>query len=500
MLDKWTLHVFGMTPNQWNVFKFLIIEFVVSVLVHKAYFDLLRTRVRVALERSKCITLWTTTLGRLTPFEYIWWPTSCSDSVNGCRPCRMRAPRFLLIALNIGLLSLILLTELGSGAEQRFVNDKLKGFGSRSESFARSTHLDVTDMDQLTAVHPDPSCVTHTSNSTTIKAFDAEGRCPDNMVAKNESVLLNGACAMITDGFLIKRACNASKIFQLFGSNRPYGFSRFMIKYKRTKTKPFVHGRVQRKFIPNVTDAVETEGFLDSGVVLRPSSNGTVVVPVTTKKQKMTCLLTRTKNKQEGWTARSCYMQYDGEELFFAVSGIRRKHRKEAKNLIPIRIQPDTIIVRKMGHNRRPPGVLVLLHMVEQSKIRKSVKRVQSSIKNRILGQMTDDIVVQILGFTERIGNYEYSFRRREQTQVAVIDVLFLAPMGVLLILVVVIFSVSLLSERSKLPFPITYDEAFDENRSLFLKKDCVRCTCNHESFRHLKPYERHNAELLMEY
>ena len=413
----------------------------------------------------------------------------------------MRTPRFLLIALNIGLLMLILLTEFGSGAEQRFVDDKLAGFGSRSESYARSTHLDLNDMYKLTTVHPDPSCVTHTSNSTTIKAFDAEGRCPDNMYAKNESVLLNGACAMITDGLLIKRACNASKIFQLFGFNRQYNFFQFIIKYKKTKSKRLVEPRVRRKFIFDRVDAFETEGFIDSGELNAFSSNPGFGVPVTLKKQKMTCLLTRMKSKQGGWIARSCYMQHDGEELFFGVSRIIGKLRKEEKNLIPIRIQEDTIIVRKMGQNRKPPGVLVLLHMAEQLRIRKLLlNRVRSSIKNRILGQMTDDIVVQILGFTERIGNYEYLFRRRELTQVAVIDVLFLAPMGVLLVLVVAIFSVSLVSERSKLPFPITYEEALDENRSLFLKKDCLRCACNHESFRHLKQYERDNAGLLMEY
>lgn len=491
--------MFGMTPNQWNVFKFLIIEFVVSVLIHKGYFDLLRTRVRVALERSKCITLWTTSLGRLTPFEYIWWPTSCSDSVNGCRPCRMRAPRFLLIALNIGLLGLILLTEFGSGAEQRFVDDKLEGFGLRSESYARSTHLDLTDMDQLAAVHPDPSCITHTSNSTTIKAFDREGRCPDNMFAKNESVSLDGACAMTTDGSLIKRACNASKIFQLLGSNETYGFLRFMMKYKKTKIKNVVHGRVQRKFIPGVKFAVEAEGFIYSGVVFRPDSK----LPVTLKKRNMTCLLTTMKNIDEELTARSCYVQHDGEELLFEVNRILEEHSKEAKEMIPVRINMDTIIVREIRQNRKPPGVLVLLHMAEQSEIRKSLKKVQSSIKNRILGQMADDIVVQMLGFTERIGNYEYSFRRRELTQVAVIDVLFLAPMGVLLIFVIALFSVPLLSERSKLPFPMTYEEALDENRSLFLRKDCVRCTCNHESFRHLKQdekYERDSDRQLMEY
>lgn len=515
MANEWTWEIFGMSPNQWNVFKFLLIEFVVSVLIHKGYLDLLRSRVRDSLERNQFITLWSTKLGRLTPFEHIWWTTSCSCQVRGCDSCRMRRPRLLLIALNLSLLSLILLTEFGSGAEQRIVNDKLKGFGYRSEEKARSTHLETLSLRNLKAVHPDASCVVHTSNSSSIRPFDSEGRCPTDMEAKNETVSLDEACATITQGVLIKKACNTNSTFEFFGANRTFGFSRFLMRLKLTKdlTGHYIHGEVQRQFIPRAKFAALVEGFVTSAEVTQTDRNYTA----TLERRSMVCIVTWPQNTKEdeqkgnekfGWTPQSCYVQHNGVEALFEVSTLKKTHRQwplawekfdslqqrkrrelTVGDTIPVRVAQESLIMRKIGQTK-PVGTIVLLNMAEQKQIRNNVRKLKSSIRDRLLGTMTDDVVIRVLGFTEQIGEYEYSFRRQDRGQVAVVNVLFLAPMGLLLSFVIVLFTYSLLVDQSTLPFPLTYEEALDMNRVMFLKDRCERRTRNHASFRLASRYD----------
>ena len=157
MAEEWRLEVWGITPYTWNVFKFLLVELVVSVLIRKGYLELLRGRVQSALEESKCMTLWSTTLGR---------------------------------------------------AEPRTINDSRQVFGIRSEEKARSTLLPNTELGKLKAIHPDPSCVKHDTNSTIIMAFDENGACPPSSKSAHESVSLRNSCAMDTRGILIKNECH----------------------------------------------------------------------------------------------------------------------------------------------------------------------------------------------------------------------------------------------------------------------------------------------------
>eukprot|EP00171_Calliarthron_tuberculosum_P008399 IDg8399t1 len=117
---KRDIPVFGLSPNLWNVIKFLIIELFFSVLIRNTYIEFLRTRVQRALDSGRYVTLVSTKAGRLTPYEFIWWSGFDANYAKG----KQRAPKLVLLALNFFLLALVLCAEFGSGSTRRWTSNK----------------------------------------------------------------------------------------------------------------------------------------------------------------------------------------------------------------------------------------------------------------------------------------------------------------------------------------------------------------------------------------
>ena len=194
---------------------------------------------------------------------------------------------------------------------------------------------------------------------------------------------------------------------------------------------------------------------------------------------------------------RSCYLQYNGIEAFFEVrkfvdaagqwvDSMKQLDRNDLSvgDTIPINIRENTLIMRQAGKSGQRPDSTIFLHIVQQSEMRRSLKRIRTNTKDGVLGKLTDDLVVRALGFTERIRNYEYFFQGEDDTQVATVNIYYLLLMVILLAFIIVLFFFSLSSTPSFSPLPLTYDEAFDEVHNLFVKNRCERRRHSKASFR----------------
>ncbi len=191
--------VFGLSPNVWNVLKFLILEIFISVFIRCTYIKLLRSLAQRSFNDGRYISFVSTEFGRLTPYDFMWWSSRDADTTSS----KHRLPKVILFVLNIVLLGLAITAEFGSGSTFAKIRDVKRGFGRKSEELSRNITIPMGKYIALKSFVPDPSCVSDSPDGgRIIQAMDEKGHC-SNKVSSNEGVHIRGCATQ--PGMIVKK-------------------------------------------------------------------------------------------------------------------------------------------------------------------------------------------------------------------------------------------------------------------------------------------------------
>lgn len=451
----------------------------------------LRARVASYLEEKRCIALVSTSFGRLTPYEHVWWSHRCSG------PCTAKpgaVPRLLLFALNLFLLMLILLAEFGSGTSAKDSITPQFGFGALSEAYSRNRSINLDRLMANPVVIPPPSCSFTRDGKRFLKTLTLDGTCQlensDN--APWEIDACTGMNALT--GNLIDKVCDRKAVFEAFGAKPFRAHMRKFFISLEVEDRQFLSEQLRRS-LPRTADlGVFVDGIARGGFISMKKSRYRSL-----RTRKMRCFMTWMKSPKV-WILRSCYSWHNGTEIIFGtpprlIKGklksrvTREKYPDVYKKVIlkrtfPISPIEESIIMRKMADSTLPPPDSVLLAVAEQQRARSAVLELESSSNDQLLRILTDDIVARLLGLVgAHIGDYKINFRSKDARQVATINLYFVIPIALLLLLVLIQFAMTFHYDGIN-NFPHTYEEALDRSKLSYTKRDCIRSHHGAVSFR----------------
>ncbi len=461
------------SPNLWNVLKFLLFEFIISVLIRGSYIQLLRTVGSRSFNGNHAVSIVGTRLGRLTPYEFVWWKVGNSRTGT-------LIPKLFLVSLNVFLLALALMAEFGSGstADVRIV----KGYcyGRRSELLTRRQSLSLEQYIALNSVMPEDGCVHQNTTGRYLMPTYPNRTCPASYRdEQSEGILIRGCSTL--PGKIITRVCSMKEQHELFGTTAVGSaeWDTILPRFKVSSVEPLPYSLVQPLFYKRTPIRALVRGMVHDAVVVR----GNETTTVKTEPRELTCYA-RTKNMKEHnvtiWSPYSCYFVHDGMEVLYAV------HHKYKDEMQIIQINhttskgnttkpgdilltapiPKQIIVRPMADKNWATHRGALLYISEVLSLRTRMHRLSSNIRIDLEKHVVDDIVVRLYGFMNETGGFSCTHKAEASGQVAIINFWFIGPIA-LLVALALLQQILSMRERPTEVLPCSIEEAVNPNNIL---------------------------------
>lgn len=457
--------------------KFLLFEFIISVLIRGSYVELLRTVGSRSFNGSRAVSLVVTRLGRLTPYEFVWWQTN-----NPGR--RLLAPKLLLLALNLFLLGLTLTAEFGSGSVEGSKIEQSYCYGRRSEILTREPIVSLERYLSVKSVLPPGDCV-HTNKSGiflmplestqhSLNSNQPNFHCTTGFRDEQPEAIEVRGCST-QPGKILTKLCTEEDVHQLFGTKAVgnAGWERVFPRLN-ISTIEVLDPKTVLPIFSKTFHRVLVRGVVRDAVIL----NGNDRKVVNTQPREMHCYMKHYEVESlsaKFWTPRSCYFVHDGIEVLYGVNhrfrgGIRRaqiafttakKIRMNRGEIALVSPLTEQIIARPMANENLVVHRGLLLFVAELLGVRREVSTISSNVRLTVEKDIVDDVVVRLFGFMDGLGRYSYKHRTETGDQVATVDLLFVVPICLLLFLSMV-QQIWCMQKRPSETLPCSIEEAVD--------------------------------------
>ncbi len=502
----WVLTL-SITPNLWNVLKFLLFEFIISVLIRGSYIELLRTLGSRSFDSSRAVSLVVTRLGRLTPYEFVWWQTE-----NPGR--RLIAPKLLLVALNLLLLGLTLTAEFGSGSIASWKMEKSFCYGRRSELLTRKPLVSLEKYLSVKSVLPQADCTHNNRTGRYLMPIEPNGSCTIGFRDNQPEAIRVVGCTTQA-GKIMNEACTEKQVHELLGTAAVgrAGWERVFPRLNITLVE-VLHPKTVKPIFSKTFHRVLVRGVVSDAVVVYGKKRKLV----NTKSREMHCYMKHYKvesKNAEFWTPRSCYFVHNGTEVLYGVNHRYRGDIRRAQIALTtakeIRVKKGDIalvaplegqlIARPMGDENYVVHRGILLFVAELLGVRREVSTISSNVRLTVEKDIVDDVIVRLYGFMDGLGRYSYNHRKETGNQVATVDSLFVLPIVILLILSV-IQQLWCMQKRPRETLPCSIEEAVDPESILRFSSGsrCVDRTGRTLTFQRLMHWKLSPKESTEEY
>ncbi len=470
------------SPNLWNVLKFLLFEFIISVLIRGSYIQLLRTVGSRSFNDNNAVSIVVTRLGRLTPYEFVWWKVE--DSRTGTL-----IPKLVLISLNAFLLVLATMAEFGSGSAANMRIVKGHFYGRRSELLTRRQSLSLEQYIAMNSVMPEDGCIHQNNTGRYLMPTYPNGTCVTSIRNEQTEGIYISGCSTLP-GKIITRECSMKEQHELFGTTAVgnTGWDRVLPRLTISSVEPLPYSLVQPLFFNRFPIRALVRGMVHDALVVR----GNKTEEVKTEARELMCYA-RTKVKKQHnvtiWSPHSCYFVNDGVEVLYAV------HHKYEDDLQIIQINhttskgnvtkpgdilltapiPEQIIARNMSDKNWMMHRGALLYISEVLGLRTRMHRLSSNIRINLEKHVVDDIVIRLYGFMNETGGFSCTHKVEASGQVATVNILFIGPIFLLIALAAVQQILSMRKRPTQVA-PCSIEEAVNPNNILHYTSG-TRCT-----------------------
>ncbi len=236
-------------------------------------------------------------------------------------------------------------------------------------------------------------------------------------------------------------------------------------------------------------ERVILDGVIEQEIVIEP---GDKTRKIRSEKRKARCYARYQKagkgaGKSWMYIPMSCYVLEGDTETIFAsnrrfrdvygkiVYEYTSSHNSSGKislgDTVVLSPMGGTMIIRKGIAHGKLLHIGAILYVSELRETRKSISLLSSTVRNSLNGHISDDIIARLLGFMENIGEYSYGAVTQGTAPVASVNIFFLVPLCLMLLLSVAQGALSMRS-RSVKTVPCSFEEAVsrycvDETKSL---------------------------------
>ncbi len=419
-----------LSPNLWNVLKFLLFEFIISVLIRGSYIQLLRTSGTRSFNDNHEVSIVVTRLGRLTPYEFMWWKVG--DPKRGSL-----VPKLILISLNVLLLGLALTAEFGSGSAPKIRIVKGHCYGRRSELLTRRQSLSLRQYIATNSVVPEDGCIHQNKTGRYLMPTYRNGTCVTSFRDEQSEAILIRGCST-TAGKIITSMCSMKDLHELFGTTavRSAGWDKILPRLKVSSVEPLPYSLVEPLFTKSAPVRALVRGMVRDAVVVL----GNEIKTLKTEPRELICYARTTKKNI--WIPFSCYFMHDGVEVLYAVY---HKYKGEMRSIqinyttsegnttkpgdilltAPV---PEEIIVRPISEQNQPVHRGALLYVTEVRGLRGRIRQLSSNIGVTLEKLLIDDFVIRLYGFMDKTGGFSCIEKVKTSSQVATVDLLFIGP------------------------------------------------------------------------
>ena len=419
-----------LSPNLWNVLKFLLFEFIISVLIRGSYIQLLRTSGTRSFNDNHEVSLVVTRLGRLTPYEFVWWKAGDSRRES-------LVPKLILISLNMMLLALALTAEFGSGSAPYVRSVKDRCYGRRSELLTRRQSLSLGQYIELNSVMPEDGCIHQNDTGRYLMPTYPNGTCVSSFRNEQSEAILIRGCSTMT-GKIMTSMCRAKEQHELFGTTavRSAGWDKILPRLKVSSVEPLPYSLVQPIFTKSAPIRALVRGMVQDAVVVHGNKTRTEK----TESRELICYARTTKKNI--WIPFSCYFVHGNVEVLYAVY---HKYKGEMRSIqinyttskgnttkpgdilltAPI---PEEIITRPMADKSLPVHRGALLYVTEVRGLRGRIRQLSSNIGVTLEKLIVDDFVIRLYGFMDKTGGFSCTHKVEASGQVATVNFLFIVP------------------------------------------------------------------------
>ncbi len=497
----------SITPNLWNVFKFLLFEFIISVLIRGSYIELLRTVGSRSYNASRPVSLVVTRLGRLTPYEFVWWQTEDPGR-------RLIAPKLLLVTLNVLLLSLTLVAEFGSGSVENWKLEDSSCYGRRSELQTRKPLASLEKYLAVKSVLPQVDCMHKNRTGRYLMPIERNGWCTIRFRNDQPEAIRVAGCST-QPGKILNETCSEKYVHDLLGTAavRNAGWKRVFPRLNITSVE-VLHPKIVRPIFTKTSRRVLVHGEVRDAVVVY----GNEGILVNTKPRQMHCYMKHyNKNSWDAqfWTPRSCYFVHNGTEVLYAVNhryegdmlraqialtSAKTVHVKKG-DLALVAPREGQLIARPMGTENHMVHRGILLFVAELLGPRRMISTISSNVRLTMEQNIVDDVTVRLYGFMDGLGQYRYKRKQETGNQVATVNLLFVLPIFLLLFLSM-IQQLFCMLRRPRETLPCSIEEAVDPENILRFSSGsrCIDRTDRTLTFQRLVHWKFSSSESEDEY